>query len=95
MEREIWNAWERKLYRALLRKSEGKRPLGRTRRKWEDGVRMDLREIGWGSADWIQLAQAGCCEYGDEPGGSGATELVSQSVRQRKYEASPLHRSTG
>jgi hypothetical protein len=38
-------------------KSEGKRPLGRPRRRWEDGIRMDLREIGWGSVDWIQLAQ--------------------------------------
>jgi hypothetical protein len=34
-----------------------KDPLGRPRRKWEDGIRMDLREIGWGSVDWIQLAQ--------------------------------------
>jgi hypothetical protein len=38
-------------------KSEGKRPLGRPRRRWEDGIRMDLREIGWGSVNWIQLAQ--------------------------------------
>jgi hypothetical protein len=38
-------------------KPEGKRPLGRSRRRWEDGIRMDLREIGWGSLDWIQLAQ--------------------------------------
>jgi hypothetical protein len=38
-------------------KSEGKRPLGRPRRRWEDGIRMDLREFGLGSVDWIQLAQ--------------------------------------
>jgi hypothetical protein len=38
-------------------KPEGKRPLGRPRRRWEDGLRMDLREIGWGSVDLIQLAQ--------------------------------------
>jgi hypothetical protein len=38
-------------------KPEGKRPLGRPRRRREDGIRMDLREIGWGSVDWIQLAQ--------------------------------------
>jgi hypothetical protein len=38
-------------------KPEGKRPLGRPRHRWEDGIRMDLRETGWGSADWIQLAQ--------------------------------------
>jgi hypothetical protein len=36
---------------------EGKRPLGRPRRSWEDGIRMDLREIGLGCVDWIRLAQ--------------------------------------
>jgi hypothetical protein len=41
----------------LMGKPEGKRPLGRPRRRWGDGIRMDLREIGWGSIDWIQLAQ--------------------------------------
>jgi hypothetical protein len=48
---------ERKVYRVLLEKPEGKRPLGRPRRRWENGIRMDLREIGWGSVEWIQLAQ--------------------------------------
>jgi hypothetical protein len=37
---------------------------GRLRHKWEDGIRMDLGEIGWGSVEWIQFA--GSCEYGDE-----------------------------
>jgi hypothetical protein len=41
----------------LMGKPERKRPLARPRRRWEDGIRMDLREIGWGSVDWIQLAQ--------------------------------------
>jgi hypothetical protein len=50
-------AEERKLYKVLFGKPEGKRPLGRPRRKWEDGIRMDLREIGLGSVDWIRLAQ--------------------------------------
>jgi hypothetical protein len=74
---------ERKVYKALVGKPEGKRPLGRPRRRWEDGIiRMDLREIGLGGVDWIRLAQdrdrcAGCCECGDEPSGSCATELVS------------------
>jgi hypothetical protein len=45
------------LYRVLMGKPEGKRPHGRSRRKWEVGIRLDLREIGWGSVDWIQLAQ--------------------------------------
>jgi hypothetical protein len=48
---------ERNVYRGLMGKPEGKRPLGRPRRRWEDGIRMALREIGWGSVDWIQLAQ--------------------------------------
>jgi hypothetical protein len=38
-------------------KPEGNRPLGRPRRRWEDNIRMDLREIGWGGMDWIDLAQ--------------------------------------
>jgi hypothetical protein len=48
---------ERKVYRVLVGKPEGKRPLGRPRRMWEDGIRMDLREIGLGDVDWIRLAQ--------------------------------------
>jgi hypothetical protein len=48
---------ERNVYRVLMGKPEGKRPLGRPRCRWEEGIRMDLREIGWGSVDWIQLAQ--------------------------------------
>jgi hypothetical protein len=47
----------RKLYRVLVGKPEGKRPLDRPRRRWEDGIKMDLREIGWGGLEWIQLAQ--------------------------------------
>jgi hypothetical protein len=41
----------------LVRKHEGKRPLGRTRRRWEDNVKMDLNEVGCGGMDWIKLAQ--------------------------------------
>jgi hypothetical protein len=48
---------ERELYNVLVRKPEGRRPLGRPRRRWEDGIRMDLREIGLGGVDWIRLAQ--------------------------------------
>jgi hypothetical protein len=48
---------ERKVYKVLAGKSEGKRSLGRPRRRWEDGIRMDLREIGLGCVDWIRLAQ--------------------------------------
>jgi hypothetical protein len=48
---------ERKVYKVSVGKPEGKRPLGRPRRRWDDGIRMDLRGIGWGDLDWIQLAQ--------------------------------------
>jgi hypothetical protein len=73
---------DRKVYKVLVGKPEGKRPLGRPRRRWEDGIRMDLREIGLGgcglvSTDSGQGPVAGCCECGDERSGSCATELVS------------------
>jgi hypothetical protein len=49
---------ERKVYKVLARKPEGKRPLGRPRRGWEDGIRMDLRDLGGGGGvDWIRLSQ--------------------------------------
>jgi hypothetical protein len=44
-------------YRLLVGKSEGKRPLGRPRRRWVDNIRMELGEVGWGDVDWIGLAQ--------------------------------------
>jgi hypothetical protein len=48
---------ERKVYTVLEGKPEGRRPLGRPRHRWEDGVRMDLRETGLGGLDWIRLSQ--------------------------------------
>jgi hypothetical protein len=48
---------ERKVYRILVGKPEGKRPLGRPRRRWDNGIRMGLREISWESVEWIQLDQ--------------------------------------
>jgi hypothetical protein len=47
----------RGVYRVLVGKPEGKRPLGRPRRRWEDNIRMDLQEVGCGCEDWIGLAQ--------------------------------------
>jgi hypothetical protein len=44
-------------YRALVGKPEGRRPLGRPRRRWEDNIKIDLREVGWGGMDWINLTQ--------------------------------------
>jgi hypothetical protein len=47
----------REVLRVLVEKLEEKRSLGRPKRRWEDGIRMDLRAISWVSVDWIQLAQ--------------------------------------
>ena len=47
----------RAVYRVLVGKPEGKRALGRPRRKWEDNVKMDLQEVGCGGVDWTELAQ--------------------------------------
>jgi hypothetical protein len=48
------------VYRLLVGKPEGKRPLGRPRRRWMDNIKMDLSEIEWGGVDWIGLAQDRC-----------------------------------
>jgi hypothetical protein len=48
------------VYRVLVGKPEGKRPLGRPRHRWEDNIMMDLQEVGWGGMDWIYLAQNRC-----------------------------------
>jgi hypothetical protein len=48
---------KRNAYRILVGKLEGKRPIGRPRCRWENNIKMDLREIGWGGMDWIDLAQ--------------------------------------
>ena len=45
------------MYRVLVGKPEGKKSLGRPRRKWEYNIKMDLQEVGCGSMDWIDLAQ--------------------------------------
>ena len=47
----------RGLYRVLVRKLEGKRPIGIPRSRWEDNIKMDLKEVGCGGMDWIELAQ--------------------------------------
>jgi hypothetical protein len=77
----MWHAWERreKCTKFLVGKPEGKRPLGRPRRRWEDGIRMDLRETGLGGVDWIRLAQdrdRWRAVVSAVPMGSCATELV-------------------
>ena len=56
----MWRTWVRRggvLYRVLLGKPEGKRPLARPRRRWVDNIRMDLQQLGCGYMNWIGLAQ--------------------------------------
>jgi hypothetical protein len=48
---------DRGVHRVLVRKPEGKKPLRRPRRRWEDNIKMDLQEVGGGCGDWIELAQ--------------------------------------
>jgi hypothetical protein len=48
---------DRGVYRVLVGKPEGKRPLGRPRLRWEDNIKMDLQEVGGGRGDWMELAQ--------------------------------------
>jgi hypothetical protein len=69
---------ERKVYKVLLGKPEGKRQLVRPRRRWKDEIRMDLRECRVDPVGSGQGPVAGSCEYSDEPSGSGTTELVME-----------------
>ena len=48
---------DRGVHRVLVGKPEGKRPLGRPRRRWEDNIKIDLQEVGGGREDWMELAQ--------------------------------------
>jgi hypothetical protein len=67
--------------KVLVGNPEGKGPLGRRGLRWEDGIRMELREIGWGcrvnSVGSEYGTVVGSCECGDEPSGSDTTEIVS------------------
>jgi hypothetical protein len=58
--RHVASMGERRgVYRVLVGRPEGKRPLGRPKRSWEDDIKMDLQEVGWGGGgmDWIGLSQ--------------------------------------
>jgi hypothetical protein len=48
---------KRGAYRILVGRPEGRRSLGRARRRWEDNIKMDLQDVGWGGMDWTELAQ--------------------------------------
>jgi hypothetical protein len=56
---------KRNAYRILVGTPEGRRPLGRPRRRWVDNIKIYLREIGWDGMDWIDLAQDR--DHGNEP----------------------------
>jgi hypothetical protein len=76
---------ERKVYRVSVGKPEGKGPLERLRHRWKDGIRMDLRETGWGGCggDLSGSGQGpvvGFCECSDEPLGSGTVKLVNPAL---------------
>jgi hypothetical protein len=65
---------DRGVYRVLVGKPKGKRPLGRPRRRWEHNIKMDIQEVGCEVMDWIGLVQdrdrwADPCECGNEPSG--------------------------
>ena len=49
----------RRIFRVLMGKPEGKRPLGRPKHRWKDNIKMDLKEVGCGGMDWIELVQDG------------------------------------
>jgi hypothetical protein len=57
----------RNAYKSLVGRHEGKRPLGRSRHRWEHNIGTDLRELGWEDVDWMQLAQAGSCKHVNKP----------------------------
>jgi hypothetical protein len=48
---------KRGAYRVLVGRPQGRRPLERPRRRWEDNIKMDVQEVGWGGMDWIDMAQ--------------------------------------
>jgi hypothetical protein len=63
----------RGVYRVLMGKPEGKRPLGRPRLRWEDNIKMDLQEMGcgvWTGSSWLRIGTGGACECGGELLGS-------------------------
>jgi hypothetical protein len=85
----------RGVYKVFVGRSEGKRPLGRPERRWEDNIKMDLREMRIDEANWIQLAQNRVhwrfCEHGGEPSGwikkAGFFDKLSDYQLFKEYPA--------
>jgi hypothetical protein len=65
--------WKMNACKILMTNPEEKRPLERSRSMWEENIKMDFREIGWGGVDWIRMAEEGTnegsCKHGNEPSG--------------------------
>jgi hypothetical protein len=83
----------RNAYRILVRKPEGKRPLGRSRRRWADNIKIDLREMGWYGRDQSGSGQrpvVGSCQHGDEPSGF----LKSLGVPEWLHNWQPLRKGS-
>ncbi|KAJ4439149.1 hypothetical protein ANN_15106 [Periplaneta americana] len=90
----------RNAYKVLVGRPEGKRPLGRPRRGWEDNIKMDLREVGYDDREWIDLGKIGTdgdlCEGGNEPSGSLKASNLSETysrlpIGQFLSDAFPIH----
>ncbi|KAJ4438388.1 hypothetical protein ANN_14333 [Periplaneta americana] len=93
----------RNAYRVLFGRPERKRPLGRPRRRWEDNIKIDLREVGYDNRDWIKLTRIGTmadlCEGGNEPAGSLSKtnntlqkHLNTQTTQTNKYNNTGLYK---
>jgi len=83
------------VYRVLVGKPEGRRPLGRPRRRWTDNIRTDIQEVGGVFMDWIGLAQdrqvADACECGNEPSSSVKCGGFLTSCRPVSFSRRTLH----
>ena len=92
------------VYRGLVRKPEGKSPLGRPRRRWED-IKMDLQEVGRGAVDWIELAQDRdrrgalvndmiylLTAIGLSPGGSSTVHIYTQTINRTTQITTEQHK---
>jgi len=66
----IYTGERRGAYRILVRRPEGRRPLGRPRCRWNDNVKMDLQEVRWTGLNWLRTGTGGSCECANEPSGS-------------------------
>jgi hypothetical protein len=89
----MWQEWGHKknACRLLVGKPEGKKPLGRPRRRWVD-IKMNLRETGWGGADCAELVYdrdqgpvKGSCKHGNEPSGSIKSREVPKELHNWQH----------